>query len=90
MNDDTINDLKQFISATVSQETSQLRQDIRQDIRHDIRYEIDKLDIKLSKKIDDLSQFVAEAMDNQSDATQTQLDDHEKRITKLETNTSAA
>ncbi len=72
MNEDTINDLKQFITTTVSQQTS------------DIRDDIEKLDNKLSGKIDDLSASVAEAMDNTNEAVDTQLKDHEARIGRLE------
>ena len=50
MNDDTIQDLKQFIATIVSQEVS------------DIRTDIAKLDEKLSTKIDDLSASVDEAI----------------------------
>jgi hypothetical protein len=46
MNDDTMTDLKQFITASVSQATIQQTIEIRQDI--------DKLEKKLGKKIDDL------------------------------------
>ena len=72
MNEDTINDLKQFITTTVSQQTS------------DIRDDIEKLDNKLSGKIYDLSASVAEAMDNTNEAVDTQLKDHEARIGRLE------
>jgi uncharacterized coiled-coil protein SlyX len=72
MNDDTIQDLKQFIAATVSQQTS------------DIRTEIKQLDEKLSNKIDDLSNSVGEALDKSNEAAELQLNDHEQRIIKLE------
>ncbi len=95
MNDDTISDLKDFITATFSQQTATLREEIRGDIRQDIRTEIDKLDIKLSTRIDnldeklstridDLSAAVAEALDNQNDAVDLRLADHEARIGVLE------
>ena len=50
MDDDQIQDLKQFIATSVHQEVSDLRVDmsgIKEDIKH--------LDIKLTTKIDDLS-----------------------------------
>jgi hypothetical protein len=70
MNDDAIQDLKQFIAATVSQQTSGLAT---------------KLDVeRLESKMDDLSSAVAEALDTSSDAAQSQISDHESRISKLE------
>jgi hypothetical protein len=76
MRDDTIQDLKQFISATVSQQASVLRADIRADIEN--------LDKKLSGKIDDLSASVAEAIDATNESTSAQLSNHEERIVTLE------
>ena len=75
MNDEIINDFKQFVTATVSQQTS------------DIHDDIEKLDTKLSNKIDDLSTSVAEALNSTNDATDTQLKDHERRIGLLEQKT---
>lgn len=67
MDDDTIQDLKQFIAATVSQQTSEV---------------VIRLD-KVEQKIDDLSQSVSEAIENTNEATDSQLKDHEQRIGKL-------
>jgi len=79
MNDEIINDFKQFVTATVSQQTSDIHDDIEK-----LDTKLGDLDIKLSKKIDDLSASVAEALDSTSDATDTQLKDHERRIGLLE------
>ncbi len=68
MNDDTISDLKQFIAASISQQTADLRDDLQ----------------RMDTKIDNLSSSVAEAMENSNDVTETQIKDHETRITKLE------
>ncbi len=107
MNDDTIQDLKQFISATVSQQTTEIRDDIsgihhdisgmRDDISgirveisdvrveiSDVRSDIKSLDNKMSTKIDDLSKYVAGAMDTSNETNDTQLKDHELRIGRLE------
>ena len=86
MNDDTIQDLKQFITATISQETADIKTDIR-GIKTDvkgIKTDIKELDEKLSAKIDDLSSSVAEAIENTNEASHTQLNDHDKRILRLE------
>lgn len=93
MDDDTINDLKQFIAAQISQQTSDLRGDIS-GMKVDIsgmKEDISglKVDIKnINQKIDDLSDAVAEAIDSGNDETQKQLDNHETRILKLEQNTA--
>jgi len=82
---------RRCITATISQ-PSGLREDIigplRDDIVGTLREDIKKLDEKLSRKIDDLSFSVAEALDNHNEAMQPQLDDHDQRITKLETQTA--
>ena len=74
MNDDTIADLKQFITATISQQTFGLA----------TKEDITNLDKNLSSKIDDLSNSVAEALESSNGATEEQLRDHDLRITKLE------
>jgi hypothetical protein len=84
MNTDVIDDLKQFIVATNSQQVAQLRKDLRADIRSDLHDELDSLESRLSTKIDDLSASVAEAMDKNTELTDERLDDHEVRITRLE------
>lgn len=71
MNDDQLDDLKQFITSTVSQQTTDLREDIV------------KLDTKLTRMIGDVD-AKADAI---LDAVGERLDDHEVRITKLETQT---
>jgi DNA anti-recombination protein RmuC len=89
MNDDIIQDLKQFIAATISQQTADIVArldgvDQRLD-RVDARLE--KVDQRLDRvetKIDDLSGSVAEALENSNQATDEQLKDHEQRITRLE------
>jgi hypothetical protein len=72
MNDDALEDLKQFIDKTIALNISDVRSDIK------------KLDDKLSAKIDDLSTSVANAMDTTNEVTDTQLKDHEQRINLLE------
>lgn len=79
MNDDAIEDLKQFIGVTVSQQTFDISSDIK---RLDNR--ISELDANLSKKIEDLSDSVAEAIQSSNDSVDAQLKDHDQRILKLE------
>ncbi len=62
MNDDTLADLKQFIAATMSQGLMEVREDIV-GIKSDIG--VIKSDIKrIDRKIDDLSDSVAEAINS--------------------------
>jgi len=74
MNDDIIQDLKQFITTTISQQTADLAN----------KEDISNVDKKLSSKIDDLSNSVAEALESTNETTEDQLNDHNQRITKLE------
>ena len=79
MDENTIQDLKQFIASSVHQEVSDVRTDIKQlddDIKH--------LDDKLSTKIDDLSGSVASAIETANETTDTQLKDYGQRISNLE------
>lgn len=72
MNDDVINDLKQFIAATVSQQLTQQTEYIRSDMK------------RLENKIDDISTSVGEALDTANEVVDEQIKDHEARIIKLE------
>lgn len=75
MDEDTINDLKQFITTVISQQTSDLVERI-----DSVNNKVDVVD----KKIDNLSQSVAEALDAGSEANDTQYKDYGERISKLE------
>lgn len=89
MDENVITDLKQFIAATVSQHTSELKEDIsgiKEDIsgiKNDISG-LRKDALRIDKKIDDLSASVAEALDTGNDSTESRLNDHERRIGRLE------
>jgi len=88
MNDDAIQDLKQFISTTISQQISDLatKEDISK-LKSDIsklEADISNLDKNLSSKIDDLSNSVSEALESTNETTGEQLRDHNQRIIKLE------
>lgn len=90
MNEEVLEDLKQFIAATVSQQTSDLRMDFER-LERRLDDKVDGLDAKingveqrLSKRIDDLTDFVSDAIDTANESADTQLKDHERRITKLE------
>lgn len=68
MTEEIVTDLKQFITATVSQQTTELGQRID----------------NLEHKVDSLTGFVIEAIDTSNEETGKQLKNHERRITKLE------
>lgn len=88
MDKDVIADLKQFITATVSQQLALQTAELREDIRKDIDKKIDTLDAKLTRKIDDLSETVGDALHVSNEETDTQLKNHERRITRLEKRTA--
>jgi uncharacterized protein Yka (UPF0111/DUF47 family) len=68
MNDNAIQDLKQFISTTISQQTSEITE---------------RLD-NVEHKLDDISQSVATAIEISNDAQDVQIKDHDQRISSLE------
>ena len=70
MNEDVINDFKQFITAAVSQQTVTLQAyiaELKQNVSS-LQRDITRLD----RKIDDISESIAEALDATNDATATQ------------------
>jgi methyl-accepting chemotaxis protein len=82
MNDGVIQDLKQFIAATVRQEISGLAEDVsglKQDMAF-LRQEVQETRDTLSSKIED----VDAKLDTVIEATGEQLEDHGQRIAKLE------
>ncbi|HSX36237.1 MAG TPA: hypothetical protein VLH84_04880 [Patescibacteria group bacterium] len=80
MDEGTVTDLKQFISATFKQETVELKQAITKHIEN----QLDRLD----RKIDSLSAAVADAIDNANEDTEARLKNHERRIKRLEKKTA--
>lgn len=72
MDEDTLQDLKQFITATVTQQISQQTNELSEKI------------LSVENKIDALTAFVTEAIDTSNETNGKQLQEHEKRITKLE------
>ena len=95
MDADLLYDLKQFITATTSQQTATLKRELSAELRAQLRVElqagleevnkrIDRLSKEVNGKIDDLSAAVADAMHTQQQSTGEQLQNHEVRISKLE------
>lgn len=82
MNEEIINDFKQFITATITQQTSHLT------TKDDIANMATKDDIaRLEQKIDDLGSSVQHSAINYTSAVDDQVQDHEQRIKRLEQKT---
>jgi uncharacterized coiled-coil DUF342 family protein len=76
MDEDSINDLKQFIATTVRHETAEIKE------------QIVKLDKKIDTKIDEAKEEILSAVSDVTsprfDSVEEDLKDHEVRLTKLE------
>lgn len=70
-----IEDLKQFITATVRQEVTSVREEVA-----DLRTDMLAMEQRLDKKMDDGFAAMGDALSGTHD----QLGDHEVRLTKLE------
>lgn len=103
MDEDSIADLKQFIAGQFAQQAVKLKIEWQADIRAamneleerlmgNLGAKIDdtsqKLEQRLTRKIDNLSAAVAEAIEGTNEATDEQLKDHERRIVRLEHKTA--
>ena len=82
-NEELLQDLKQFIATTVSQQVTGVEQRLGE--------RIDNVEERLSKRIDGLEQkldhvqdAVAEAISGTNEAVDTTLSDHEQRLRRLE------
>ena len=79
MTDDQLNDLKQFIATTVRSEGSYQITDQTKELKSEFG-ELKKAVARVGQKVDELEIVV----NTIADATGTQFNDHEQRITKLE------
>jgi hypothetical protein len=83
MNEDLINDLKQFIAATVSQATAELAS--KEDLETlASKSNLAGLEHRIYERFDDLDSKVTTIADAQAEA----LEDHEQRIGRLESGTA--
>ncbi|OGL31015.1 hypothetical protein A3D14_01880 [Candidatus Saccharibacteria bacterium RIFCSPHIGHO2_02_FULL_47_12] len=83
MDEDTIADLKQFITATISQQMANVA------AKEDLEHLAKKKDLeRVEKKIDDIQTAVQHSAINYTSAVDEQVQDHEKRLTKLEQKTA--
>lgn len=82
MYDDQLQDLKQFITATVSQQTDDIRQDLTR-LEHkfdNLEHKFENLEQKVDKGFADLTEII----DNRVEPVEQEVADHKQRITKLE------
>lgn len=84
MDVEVISDLKQFIAATISQETKLLNDRLDQSF---IELET-RLEARLGKRIEDFAHGIGDAIETLTASVDAKLDNHEVRITKLENSTS--
>lgn len=96
-NSDVIQDLKDFITATVRGELTTQLQPVKEDVAElkedvtELKDKVERLDSKvegLDRKIEGLSGDVAEAISVSNDDTDVKLSNHEKRISRLEARTA--
>ena len=78
MNDDTIQDLKQFIAATVSQATSLQTSELKD--------EISRLDKKIDDKTEEILSAVGDSTNDRFDIVEEDISKLDTRVTKLESN----
>jgi rRNA-processing protein FCF1 len=71
-NEELLNDLKQFITATVSQEVDGLRKELKADIK------------ALDQKLDAIQDAIAETLTHATEPLDATLQDHEQRLHRLE------
>lgn len=79
MDSDTINDLKQFIAATISQQTSDLRQDIDR-----IDKKVEGLDRKIDDRTDEILSAIGEYTKTRFEVIEEDQKQMNIRLTKLE------
>ena len=79
MNDDQLNELKQFITDTVSTQVAGVRSDV-----HGLETRLTNRIDGIEAKIDDIQDAVGDAIILATDTLDGQLQDHEHRLTVLE------
>lgn len=80
-----IDDLKQFIDATIVHRVTEIVDyKLEEKLEQKLNEKFDEKLAPIHQKIDDLTRYVAEAIDASNDAYQSWLEDHERRIGRLE------
>ncbi len=87
MDENTLTDLKQFITATVVQNTQGIKDEIISEIKGEIKTEIIKVQQQnddLDTKVDTIANTIGIQLEDDKNSVSEKLDDHEGRITRLE------
>ena len=85
MNDDVIDDLKQFISAEITQKTSSLAtKDDLKDLKSELKEDINRLETR----VDEVHQAIEDIAVTYISEVDEQVQGHEKRIKTLELKTA--
>lgn len=69
-------DMKKYVDTTLDRRLNIQSTEIRQELHREVR--------RVEEKIDNLSAYIGEAIDTSNEENQRQLDNHERRIKKLE------
>jgi hypothetical protein len=87
MDEDVITDLKQFITATVSQQLAGVatKDDLKNLATKD---DVAELRTEMNQRFSEVQSSIGEALSTSNDAVGTQLEDHEQRLVKLESKTA--
>jgi hypothetical protein len=89
MNEDQLNDLKQFIAATISQATAGMAtKDDLMATKSDLDNGLTILHTDINQRFDDIQSSISEIIAANNDTVDEQLTDHEQRLTKLEHQTA--
>lgn len=91
MDSDTLQDLKQFISVTISQQLALQTKELRQELRTDLREDLAKLEVNLLQEIRDVDtklDTILNVVGGDIAKQQRQLTNHERRISRLERKTA--
>jgi hypothetical protein len=84
-NEELFDDLKQFIRATVSQQTAQLDQRLdRVEQQIATKDDLAAVERRLNDSLDEVQEAIADTLTHVTDTIDTTLQEHEKRITRLE------
>lgn len=78
MNEDTIQDLKQFITATISQVTAQQTSELKD--------EISSLDKKIDDRTEEILSAVGDSTNDRFDIVEEDISKLDTRVSKLESN----
>jgi hypothetical protein len=84
-NEQLLDDLKQFVAATVSQSEQRIRAEMAtKDDFAEVEQRLARVEQRLTAKVDEAQQNIGDAIQVLHDEIDTQFKDHDKRIHRLE------